>query len=349
MLTQLPQFTPGVVVHRESASWRTVAFNLRYAARIAARKCGSPAAIGLQCELSSTLSRSDLHRSASDVVYAYGAFPTNSRRVPVIFHTGAIDRSRLLRAGLSLAQIETVTQKIRDLASRSILLTANSQAAVESLAADMPESIAKMRVLPFFLPHLTALSEASIAAKFQQPETLRLIFVGREARRKGLPEVLSAFQSLDAKMPRRLALTVVSSFSDGPVDLPRMANVSHIPELDPGRIQELLRQSHLLLMPSHHESYGWVYLEAMAAGTIPVASNAPIQREILADGRAGVLTAPNSDDLEKSLTPLLSNHQAMEALALQASKVCRETYLPGPVARRMLAIFEEARQLSRSS
>src|SRR5271170_4287774 len=106
-------------------------------------------------------------------------------------------------------------------------------------------------------------------------------------------------------MPGRLHLTVVSNFSDGKVALPQLPNLTLVQRIERDAVQKLMRSSHILLMPSRFESYGWVYLEAMAAGAIPVASDAPIQREILAGGRAGILTAPDAIKLEGALAPLL--------------------------------------------
>jgi glycosyltransferase involved in cell wall biosynthesis len=174
---------------------------------------------------------------------------------------------------------------------------------------------------------------------------MRLLFVGREARRKGLPEVLDAFKALDARLPGALELTVVSSLSDGEISIPRMPNLTHIAQLDREAVQLRMRESHFLLMPSHFEGYGWVYLEAMAAGAVPVASDAPIQREILANGAAGVLAAPDAARLEAALLPLLNHKSAIEQLAVQAWKRCREHYLPKPVAKRMSEVFEEAKEI----
>lgn len=349
LLTRLPEFAPGLTVHRERASWRTLAFNLRYAAGIAARRLSPARAQASLPALESTLSPSDLRRSRSDLVYAYGYCPVNSGPLPLVFHTGAVDRARLAGSGLTAERIEAFLQSRRRIMSAATLLTANSQAALDNLAEIAPEARKKMRLLPFFLPYLATgeglVDENSIRAKFRQTGPMRLLFVGREARRKGLPEVLDAFKALDARLPGALELTVVSSLSDGEISIPRMPNLTRIAQLDREAVQLRMRESHFLLMPSHFEGYGWVYLEAMAAGAVPVASDAPIQREILANGAAGVLAAPDAARLEAALLPLLNHKSAIEQLAVQAWKRCREHYLPKPVAKRMSEVFEEAKEI----
>jgi glycosyltransferase involved in cell wall biosynthesis len=348
LLTRLPEFVPQLTICREAASWNTVAFNLRYAAHIAASRLGAKTRASSPPELTSTLPRADLRRSGSDLIYAYGECPVNAPPMPLVFHTGAIDAEQLRSSGLLAAEVAAFLARRRSLMNRATLLTANSQAALDNLAEIAPELRARMHVLPFFLPHLAAVDEASIHAKFAQAGPLRLLFVGREARRKGLPELLAAFETLSAKRPGALALTVVSSFSDGPVRLPSLPNLSHLPQLDREAVQREMRASHLLLMPSHFEGYGWAYLEAMAAGAIPVATDAPIQREILADGNAGVLTAPDPARLEADLLPLIDDRAAARELALRAWNRCRQNYLPESVAHRMFEVFNEAKALGPS-
>ena len=55
-------------------------------------------------------------------------------------------------------------------------------------------------------PHLQLLAPEQIEQKFAALATpqalIKLLFVGRESKRKGLPIVLEAFQALDAPLPR---------------------------------------------------------------------------------------------------------------------------------------------------
>jgi glycosyltransferase involved in cell wall biosynthesis len=345
MLTRLPDFSNGLMVYRERVSWPTVAFNFRYGTNVLARGLRLPIPAKLPPGLEATLPRSDLRRSRCNVVYAYAHCPVNAFSVPLVFHAGAIDRARGLERGMSVERIDALEDQLRRLAGRATLVTANSRAALDNIAAIVPEARPKLRLLPFFLPYLRAATESSISEKFGGGGPIRMLFVGREARRKGLPEVLQAFAALDAAMPGRLDLTVISSFTDGEVPLPRMPNLRHLPELERDAIQNLMRASHLLLMPSHFEGYGWVYLEALAAGTIPVAGDAPVQREILDQGRAGILVAPDAERLRAALAGLLRDPNAMEALAHAGWRHCRDHFLPEKVAGRMRDVFAEAREI----
>ncbi|MBN1686457.1 MAG: glycosyltransferase family 4 protein [Spirochaetales bacterium] len=58
--------------------------------------------------------------------------------------------------------------------------------------------------------------------------------------------------------------------------------------------QRLLAAADFLTVPSDHEGYGIVYLEAMEYGTVPVASRSGGAGEVIRDGRNGFLVPPRS-------------------------------------------------------
>jgi glycosyltransferase involved in cell wall biosynthesis len=60
--------------------------------------------------------------------------------------------------------------------------------------------------------------------------------------------------------------------------------------VDDATLQRLLRQAWVMCLPSAYEGFGRPYLEAMAAGTLAVATPNPGAREVMHDGRYGVLT-----------------------------------------------------------
>ncbi len=57
-------------------------------------------------------------------------------------------------------------------------------------------------------------------------------------------------------------------------------------------------------VPSLFESYGWVYLEAMSQGTIPILPDWEVQREIADYGRAGMITTGRAEDVASKLEQL---------------------------------------------
>jgi glycosyltransferase involved in cell wall biosynthesis len=136
----------------------------------------------------------------------------------------------------------------------------------------------RVEILPYYLPALEPLAPGASHDKLSEvPGPRRLLFVGKEARRKGLPAFVEAWAQLDAATRAELEVTVVSDFVDGPVALPpawrRFAFVEDL--------YALMRDAHVLVFPTLREAYGLVLVEAMASGMAVITTAAPIQRDIV--------------------------------------------------------------------
>lgn len=88
----------------------------------------------------------------------------------------------------------------------------------------------------------------------------------------------------------------------------------------------------MFLMPSRFESYGWVYLEALANGAIPLACDRPVQREILDNGNFGLLCKDDPLSISNRLVGVLSNPIGYAGQALRGRRHWLEHYSPGVVA-----------------
>lgn len=345
MLKALPQHTPELTVYFQRSFAHDCVSNLRIAAAIGARRLHvsflKPFVPGMEIAIPSA----DLRRSRCNVVYSYGVYPVNVSSVPVVYHTGATNDELLRSRGISEEGIERGKVLKREHAGKAALVTANSQAALDNLAGFMPYLRSKMRMVPFFLPHLEAVSEQQVEEKFRDLSSLKLLFVGRQGRLKGLPQVLEAFQQLNTRFPESLRLTVVSSMSDGMINLPRMPNLVHHHSKSRAEVQQLMRESHVMLMPSSGDGYGWVYLEAMAAGAVPVACDYPIQAEILDGGRAGLLVRQSVSSIVDALHPYIAQPEALREKAIYSRKHCAASFLPAVAAERMREVFAEAAEI----
>ena len=85
-----------------------------------------------------------------------------------------------------------------------------------------------------------------------------------------MPYLLEAVENLRQKV----TLTLVGSVSDEIKELlPRYGNHRYIPHVDKSRLRELYSQHDLFVMPSLGDSFGFVIMEAMAAGMPCIASS----------------------------------------------------------------------------
>jgi len=85
----------------------------------------------------------------------------------------------------------------------------------------------------------------------------------------------------------------------------------------------------LLVLPSlsRLEAFGLVIVEAMASGKPVVASDLPGVREVMRDGRTGLLCEPfNADDLAAKIGALTSNGRAAAEMGAAGRRLAEERY-----------------------
>ncbi len=102
------------------------------------------------------------------------------------------------------------------------------------------------------------------------------------------------------------------------------------------RLAELYRRAWVLCLPSSYEGFGRPYIEAMAAGTPVVATRNPGAREVLEDGRDGLLVS--DDALGAALSRLLADAEARAQYAARGLARAR-AFAWDVVAERYEAIY----------
>lgn len=140
---------------------------------------------------------------------------------------------------------------------------------------------------------------------------------------KRVPDVVSVFARLAARVPARLLLV-----GDGPerVRAQQLAEQLGIADrvLFLGKqlsVAELLACSDLFLLPSEHEAFGLVALEAMACGVPVIASEVGGLPEVVTAGESGFLTAVGDiDAMAEHGIALLSNDEMWQAASAAAQR-----------------------------
>jgi glycosyltransferase involved in cell wall biosynthesis len=192
---------------------------------------------------------------------------------------------------------------------RCIALLAMSEYAVRQFRAqnrDAPE----LRQLEAKLEVL----RPGVALRRERPkqhagDALRLVFVGKDFYRKGGPALLRAHHQLrQAGVP--VQTTVVSSLAWSPDDYvgPSSAayveaerarlgqeGVVHHPGLSNAETLRLIADADFLVLPTLHDTFGFVSLEALSTGTPVIATDTCVQPEIVEPGRSGYLVPLESD------------------------------------------------------
>jgi glycosyltransferase involved in cell wall biosynthesis len=277
---------------------------------------------------------SDITASQATRILSYERYPAKSFGVPVAWITSPTYPEIQEQLGFTTAQCEQeLAWKLARAGSAAKLIFTTERSLNDFLAQSGESFRVKSMVIPFLILGLTPRLE--LASKWEGNE-LRLLFVGREAHRKGLPATLKAVIPLLKENPG-VRFTIVSRMDDGAIDIPSLPNLRLLRETNRLEVLKLMSESHVLTMPSSRESYGFVYVEAMSQGCVPLGLNLPIQRELLGDN--GILVS--SQDAEEIRSAL---RHVMTARELYFEKARRgvENFQAKHAAEKVAAQFHAA-------
>ena len=142
-------------------------------------------------------------------------------------------------------------------------------------------------------------------AKKRAKEIVQFCFVGGDFYRKGGAEMIAAFHQLYQRGIKNWKLTVVGNLSSWGdyasrttqedeektrLLISKMAGcVEHHAKLPNSSVMSLLSESHYLMFPTFQDTFGYVVLEAMANGCVPVTSKTRVFPEIIRHVENGFL------------------------------------------------------------
>jgi glycosyltransferase involved in cell wall biosynthesis len=171
------------------------------------------------------------------------------------------------------------------------------------------------------------------------------LYLGRLSRnsQRDVPTVVRAFDRLAATYPD-LELAIVGG-GDLFEETRRLAATCaardriHLPGFD--RPEKWLAWADCFVLPSRKEGLSVALLEAMAAGLPCIANDIPPNREVLDDGKAGVLVpVENPEALEAAMRNIVENHGKATHFALKAKERAEQCYSLKSVAARYLKLYE---------
>jgi phosphatidylinositol alpha-mannosyltransferase len=189
-------------------------------------------------------------------------------------------------------------------------------------------------------PH-TRLHDSADVPRRRAP--LRILFVGQAVERKGLPVLLRACEALRDHVPATLTLVGASSEEVAHMMLDDRG-VRTLGKVSEARKLAELGDAEVLCAPSlHGESFGMVLTEAFASSTPVVASDIPGYRDVVRDGRDGLLTPPgNALALAEALRLLALDERLRARMAIAARERAERFAWPN-VAAEVVDCYHEAR------
>jgi len=164
-------------------------------------------------------------------------------------------------------------------------------------------------------------------------DEFNILHVGSFEPRKGQEILIRCMPSLLREYPH-LSLILVGKNLESPYryrlqHLCRELGIrKHVHFLRASREEliQLYLHSDLFAFPTTGEIFGHVYLEAMAAGCPIITTHKPVAREILQEGRAGMLVQRSVQAFEKGILELMCDPGLRKRLARTARRIVEEKY-----------------------
>ena len=271
----------------------------------------------------------------------------NCGDVPVIWMT-AIVAPEMTKSyfGLDQAQMDEEVAVMGELFRRTAVVQVCTESEATRHARTFPDIANRFVPVPLFGPHLQSARE-SVLDKHHKASPVRLLFVGNEARRKGLQEAVDAYVSLPDAVRRGTLFTIVSHFDRGGVAIPNDPSITVHRGLPQTEVIEIMRTSHLLVNVAHHESWGMIFLEAMSQGTLCLGPDWETQRELFDNGRAGMNVPCKVDLVRGAMLRAIEDEDYRLALASAGLRRFNERYTPSVVAGKYADLFRSVAARSR--
>ena len=247
-----------------------------------------------------------LLRTGCELIHANGArcalyAVTAARRLPIpaVWHVRVIDRD---------GRLDQLRGK------RCSAVIANSRAVADTLRPLLPPR-RRLEIIPngIDIPKVLSALRHDLCREFGLPPLPVILAVGRVSPEKGYDVLIQASGRLRAR-GREHAVVVVGARPNQAYQHKLDMQIAAITGLkwvwagESNAVYSLIKGASILALPSLHEGFGRVILEAWACGTPVVATRQGGPAELIRDGQNGLLAEPGDPDaLARALDRLLND------------------------------------------
>ena len=201
----------------------------------------------------------------------------------------------------------------RLLRSAELIVVASSFSAksLESYPGQLP---ARVVVVPYGAPPVGPPRETT-----RREDPLRILYVGKIGQQKGVGYLIDAVERLDRnKTP--YSLTLLGSPVFPTAELKKFLNVHRwIPSANHSEVLRIMREHDVLVFPTLFDGFGLVILEAMAQGTVVIATPNCAAPDVLEDGRDGFIVPIRlAEDIAQRLAQLAEDRDLLARMGESA-------------------------------
>lgn len=243
--------------------------------------------------------------------------------------------------------VEDVVHLFRVLGRRADALLISTETCARNLLSVCPELEEKIFLAP--APVFLHNESRPFKPSFQDG-VIRLLFVGVNARLKGLPEVIEAYRHVRSRYPR-LQLDVVSHPSTAlRRQIETLFGVRLWPLLAHDEVMALMAQADIFVLPTFADTYALSAVEAMGHGAAVIISDLDPLPEICPPGEVG-FTVPAGDvgALMEKIEALVGHPERLRQFQVNARRRYERVHHPTVVAERLHWIIERVRGETKTS
>jgi len=203
----------------------------------------------------------------------------------------------------------------------------------------------EIEVIPNFVDARMFKPEVDPATRnrFAGPDESLLLHASNFRKVKNVSAVVEVFAQVSRELPARLLLV-----GDGPElvtvrdqvqELGLAERVVFLGQAD--NLEDILPAADLLLLPSLHESFGLVALEAMACGVVPLATSRGGAGEFIQDGINGFLRDPEDiDGMVQTTVRILRDPSQRQHMAEEARRDAAADFGASCVLKSYLDLYD---------
>ena len=140
-----------------------------------------------------------------------------------------------------------------------------------------------------------------IKREWKDKDRIKVLTCGQFIKRKNIDKLIKACDTFE-----NIDLTVIGSGRMEKELKNISSRINFTGQIPHDKVLEIMRESDIFILPSVNETFGMVYLEAMASGCITVCTKDEGIDGIIKDGVNGFLTAPDTLNIRECLRRIIN-------------------------------------------
>ncbi|MCP5101626.1 MAG: glycosyltransferase family 4 protein [Chloroflexi bacterium] len=177
-----------------------------------------------------------------------------------------------------------------------------------------------------------------------------IAFVGQQIEHKGIDTLLAAMPAVWTRLPQA---TVVIAGKPTAYSATLRAMVAALPPAQQSRVfildeprehvkNGLIAACDLLALPSRHESFGMVFVEAWACGKPVIGARIGATESLISPGKDGLLITPGAaDELADAIVDLLANEKLRHQMGQAGQEKARTHYSWDAIVRKFRNVYSK--------